>query len=200
MPKQLLPLKGSYLLEHVIRQSLTADFAQVLTVIGHEAESIQRHIRIEDRRFQWVVNPDYQTGQSSSLKLGMCAAARSHSAIMVFLGDLPFISAETVSSIIEHGRQLCSELGEPYVVRPSFNGVPAHPAFFGNIQPEMFSQLQGDQGAKPIIGCMQHRFLLPVDDAGVLLDIDTPEMYERAKRIAGDTPSAVKPWESKHMF
>lgn len=179
-PKQLLELDGSYLLEKVICQVLSEDFSKILTVIGHEAEHIQACICIDDQRFHWVVNPDYISGQGSSLKHGIQGIEKDHAAVMIFLGDLPFISKETVQLILQHGLNLLYELQEPFVVQPSFKGIPGHPVFFGNIQKEVFEELKGDHGAKIIMKKIVHRKHIALNDPGVLSDIDTPEDYEQA--------------------
>lgn len=180
-PKQLLELDGSRLLEKVIRQVLAEDFSEIFAVIGHEAEQIQRCISIDDRRFRWVVNSDYRSGQSTSLKRGMEKIGNEYSAIMVFLGDTPFISEKTVQLIFQHGLHLLNELQEPFVVQPSFQGILGHPVFFGNVQMELFKELKGDQGAKLIMENFVHRKHIVLDDPGVLSDIDTPEDYEQAR-------------------
>ncbi|WP_019120653.1 nucleotidyltransferase family protein [Brevibacillus massiliensis] len=177
-PKQLLKLGGSCLLERVIRQVLAAKVAEVIAVIGYRAEEIQREIRIADSRFRWVVNPAFASGQSSSLVRGMQAAA--HPAVMVFLADLPLIADETIQSVMQRGAGLLSEWQEPFVVQPAFQGDAGHPVFFGNVDAEAFHKLEGDQGAKPILGTMRQRIRIPVDDPGILFDIDTREAYRQA--------------------
>jgi molybdenum cofactor cytidylyltransferase len=103
-PKQLLELKGRLLLEHVIQTASAANFSEIITVIGCEADKIQKSILIEDSRFRWVFNEDYLSGQGSSLKAGILNAEDHHSGIMVFLGDLPFIKESTIQSIYQSGK------------------------------------------------------------------------------------------------
>ncbi|WP_312108187.1 nucleotidyltransferase family protein [Brevibacillus reuszeri] len=181
--KQLLSLQGYPMLEHVIRLVLKADFAQVITVIGHEAERIQHAISIPDPRFQWMVNPAYMLGQSTSFKAGMERALDLHTSVVVFLGDQPFIKSETVQRLWEMGQKNMGERREPFVIQPTYREKPGHPVWFGNVYEGQFDQVEGDQGAKTVLASMK-RIFLPVDDPGIHLDIDTREDFEQAEHIS----------------
>lgn len=180
--KQLLPIKGSYMLEQVIKLALREDFSRVIAVIGHEAERIQAHIQIDDPRFLWQLNPRYRLGQSTSFKAGLEKALEASSSAMVFLGDQPFIEEQTIHAVWTFAKRKQKELQVPFVIQPTYQKKPGHPVFFGNICKQQFASLEGDQGAKPIIAHMQHRLLLPVDDPGIHFDIDTREDLEHSLR------------------
>lgn len=179
--KQLLPLAGRPILEHVIQRVLEENFSKVIAVIGCQADAIQQAIYIDDDRFQWVINKDYQLGQSSSLKLGLDHLAPNDMNVMVFLGDLPFITKETVHSIYETGRTMLTAYSEPFVLRPDYKGRAGHPVFFGRVEKGFFHRLQGDEGAKPLLKTIQTHRYIRVQDEGVVFDIDTPAAYEQAK-------------------
>lgn len=181
-PKQLLKLKERPLLEHAIRTAASVNFSEIITVIGYEASLMQTSIIIDDPRFRWVMNEDYLSGQASSLKVGFSHVEKDAAGVMVFLADLPFISQNTVHSIYQTGIELLNKITESFIVQPKYKGVTGHPAFFGNPNREMFMKLQGDRGAKPLIHTIAHRQILPVDDPGILFDIDTPKAYEEAKK------------------
>lgn len=182
-PKQLLLLNGRPLLEHVILGVAACEFSEIIAVVGHEAEQIQKAIPIKDPRFSWVVNPAYSSGQSSSLKSGMAHAGKHHDGIMVFLGDLPFILESTIQSIFLSGTKMLFESGESFIIQPNYCGVMGHPVFFGNIARELFMPLHGDKGAKAIMENIPCRKQFLVEDEGILFDIDTSEAYEKAKKF-----------------
>ncbi|HEX7066319.1 MAG TPA: nucleotidyltransferase family protein [Bacillales bacterium] len=180
-PKQLLRLGDTPLLQHVTQNILRFDFSEIIAVIGHEAEEIKRSVQIEDERFRWVINPEYASGQSTSLRKGIESCGSSD--IMVFLGDEPLISEQTVQTIFQFGFKKQSVSSEPFVVRPSYQSTPGHPVFFGNAQKIDFSNLDGDRGAKKIINRLESRHIVPVNDKGILMDVDTPENYENVKQV-----------------
>lgn len=181
--KQLLALHGRYLLEHVIHLALKEEFDQVFAVIGHEADRICRSIPIDDPRFHWVFNPLYRSGQSTSFKLGIRKALESHASAMVFLGDQPCVSSQTVHEVWSHGHRMLQEEQKAFVIQPFYQERAGHPVFFGNVDSRLFEELGGDRGAKAIIAGMNRRILLPVDDPGIHFDIDTLADYEAAKQM-----------------
>ncbi|PTX61321.1 molybdenum cofactor cytidylyltransferase [Melghirimyces profundicolus] len=172
------------MLQHIISRCLLFPFSEVIAVIGYEAKRIQHSIQIHDSRFRWVYNPDYGMGQSSSLWAGLkeCHQGRS---VMVFLGDQPLISPGTIQFIFQSGLEQQNKSDEPCMFRPSYQNLPGHPVFLGNIKQMSFRNLKGDQGAKDIIRHLKNRNLVPVEDPGVTFDIDTPEAYKRAKTMMG---------------
>lgn len=180
--KQLLDLGGRPLLERVIRQLVPLPFSEIVAVIGYRAECVRRDIAISDERFRWIVNTEYDRGQSASLQKGMAAIGSSHT--MVFLADQPFIAPDTIRAVYDQGVRQGTILSQrPFVVRPSYRSEPGHPVFFGHVKRLDFAGLSGDQGAKPIISEMDNLHLLPVDDEYISFDIDTPDAYKKAKRI-----------------
>lgn len=182
-PKQMLRLGNRALLEHVIHRSLQENFSEVIAVIGHEANTIKENVLIDSEHFRWVENEDYQSGQSSSLKKGVASLKEHHSNVMVFLGDLPFLSTETIRAIYQCGAERIRETDAPFIIRPTYNKVAGHPVFFGNIDRYLFEQLQGDTGGKAIMNQISDRISLGVEDKGILFDVDTPAQFEEAKKL-----------------
>lgn len=182
-PKQLLIVNGKKLLEHTIALTLPIPFTEIMTVIGYEAERIVNKIEVNDSRFRWLVNEAYKEGQSSSLKCAIRALREEIKSVMIFLGDVPFIKQDTVTSIINEGLKMAEEIDEPFVIRPTYKGKSGHPVFFGNIDRTLFEQIQGDVGAKKIIQRIENITFLPVDDEAILFDVDTPADYESAKSM-----------------
>ncbi|MBY0123726.1 NTP transferase domain-containing protein [Bacillus sp. S/N-304-OC-R1] len=180
MPKQLLQLNGKPLLEHAIGMAVSAEFSEIITVVGCEATNIQRAITVNDPRFRWVVNEEYLSGQGSSLKTGISQVGEQHSGMMVFLGDLPFIENRTIQSIYQAGKEMLKEYDTSFVIQPEYNGITGHPVFFGHPDKKVFMELKGDRGAKIIMNKISMRQSIPVDDSGILFDIDTPDVYHEA--------------------
>lgn len=183
--KQILALGDSTILEHVIVKTLEERFSEIITVIGYEASTVKKAISVRDPRFRWVVNGGYGSGQSTSLKLGIENLPENDASFMVFLGDLPFISAATIHSIYASGKDRGKVTSEPFIIQPEYKGIAGHPVFFGNISNHFFSSLKGDRGAKSIMKKVKDHRRLAVDDRGILFDVDTPEDYVKAKRFFG---------------
>jgi molybdenum cofactor cytidylyltransferase len=105
---------------------------------------------------------------------------------MVFLGDQPLISDETIRLVFQRGLDQCCQMpDQPFVIRPCFQGISGHPVFIGNFRIIDFTGIEGDQGTKQIIQNIRHSFLIPVEASGILFDIDLPEEYEKLKQANG---------------
>jgi molybdenum cofactor cytidylyltransferase len=115
---------------------------------------------------------DAAFGMGHSLAAGVAAtfsATPDAGCWLVALADMPAIAPESYAAVLAalHG-------GAP-LARPTHNGHPGHPVGFAVRFRDDLLALRGDQGGKAIIDA--HRDLLtlcPVNDPGVLIDIDTP--------------------------
>lgn len=108
-------------------------------------------------------------GMGDSLAAGIaCIAEQGHGACLIALGDMPGVRGATV-------RQIAQALGEHGIVVPSWRGQWGHPVGFDARYFTALSELRGDTGARGLL--RRHageRYELPVEDAGVLLDVDVP--------------------------
>lgn len=107
-----------------------------------------------------------------------CAVRATHdaSAWIVALADMPFISPgshQRVAAALRYGASLAAT---------EFHGQRGHPVGFARHWFVPLSQLTGDQGAKSILQTPGAAMTLcPVDDCGVLKDID-----RRSDLVAAD--------------
>ena len=125
---------------------------------------------------QTILCADADLGMGHSLAAGVAHAARA-SGWIVALADMPNVQPQTIRSI---ARLLSTEGG---IVVPCFNSQRGHPVAFDAAYREELMALHGDSGAKTILqahGSKVHR--LPVDDPGILEDVDTPEDLRRLRR------------------
>ncbi len=71
--KQLIRLRGKYLVEWVLDAALKSRLDTVVLVLGHEYQSILKALGAKARHphLEVVINHRYREGQSSSLKAGL---------------------------------------------------------------------------------------------------------------------------------
>ena len=106
---------------------------------------------------------------------------RDWQAAIVFLGDMPFVQAETVDSIL--GEYQFRRSSAPIVV-PIMNGHQGHPVLFSHEYFKEIQQLTGDHGAKCVIDSHPGNvYPLEVLDPGVIKDIDTQQDLQ--EKLAG---------------
>lgn len=178
-PKQLLPLRGRCLLQHVIDAAAGSCLDEILVILGDHAEEIQTVLQLpRGRAVRIVVAAEYAEGQSSSLRAGLRACDAQSRAAGVLLGDQPGVS----SAIIDRVAACCLAADRP-IVRPVYSGAggrtPGHPVFLARrLWPEVVT-LRGDQGARALISAHPEWLLEIVIDAVAPADIDTAEDYRR---------------------
>ncbi|AGL03251.1 molybdenum cofactor cytidylyltransferase [Desulfoscipio gibsoniae] len=172
-PKQLLSYQGRPLVAHVVDTICRTGVEKVFVVLGHRAEEVRETLKEYDVNF--VHNPDYASGQSTSLRAGLNALGDSAGAALFVLGDQPLLKPRTVNRIIEEYR-----LGGKGIVAPFYRGKRGNPVLFNKKYfPEIFA-LTGDTGARKIIEFNKNQLArVDVDDAGVVFDIDTWEDYSK---------------------
>ena len=123
-----------------------------------------------------VYAQDADLGMAHSLAAGV-RAARHFNFLFIALGDMPSIQPATLR------RLQAAMTGPERIVRPSHRGASGHPVGFGQAHYDALERLTGDQGAKSILQAHRDKVLaIPVDDPGVLQDIDAPPQLENSAR------------------
>jgi molybdenum cofactor cytidylyltransferase len=180
--KQLLRLDGTLLLDIALDHLRASEVDEIVVVLGFEAETIRREARLAGTRV--VLNEAYRDGMATSLAAGLAAAGPQVDAALIVLADQPFVQPSTINRLIA---QYCER--KPQIAVPVFNGFRGNPVLLDrSVFPELL-QLSGDIGCRAIFGSHAQNILkVPVDDAGVLVDVDTMEDFERAQHApaAGD--------------
>ena len=173
-PKALLPVDGVPFIERIVRALEHTDVDRTLVVLGHNAEVMR--VAIAYLGVDTVVNPDYARGQLSSLHTAIRALdGEPVEAILVHLVDHPFIESRLVDRMIERFRA-----EEKLIVVPRFDGRRGHPVLFSSKLFPEFLAASLDTGAKPVVrGHPEETLELDTDEAGILVDIDTPEEYRK---------------------
>ncbi len=174
-PKQLLKVGKGTLLEAVLEKVTNSKVDEVIVVLGSSASQVLRRSALGKSRV--ILNKKFLTGMSSSLKAGVKAASPESDAVLVVLADQPLLSEKTLNSMIDSYIRTRSP-----IVAPKFHGRRGNPILFDRRLFRELQNLRGDRGAKSVVE--RHPDLLlevPVEDEGVVLDIDTKEDYNRVK-------------------
>jgi molybdenum cofactor cytidylyltransferase len=163
--KMALPLGGVTVIERSVGGMLPF-VDRVLVVVGWQADRV-RELLAGYERVELVYNGRYREGMLSSVKRGV----ERVSAPRFFLlpGDIPLVAPAVYAKLL-------AASGE--VVLPAFQGQTGHPVLLsaGTI-PEILA-LPADATLRDVIG-RKERIIVPVEDDQILIDLDTPEDYER---------------------
>jgi molybdenum cofactor cytidylyltransferase len=173
--KQLLPFGESTLLARAIENVRAANLDEIVLVLGAAAEAIQQ--RPLPSLIKIVVNPAYRQGMASSLRAGLSHVDAGSAAALIVLGDQPFVQPQTLHEIIDGYHQ-----SRAPIVIPSYQGSRGNPVLLDRSVFSEVMALEGDTGCRAIFPNHLDEILkVEVEDPGILLDIDSPDDYERLK-------------------
>lgn len=168
-PKQLLPWQGEPIVRHVAKTGLAAGLQPVIVVTGAAASAVEE--ALVDLPIQIVRNPDWEAGQSTSVKSGLHQVPAESGAVVFLLADQPRVSKELLSGLVELHAATFAPL-----VAPEVQGQRGNPVLFDRQTFPAFFTLEGDVGGRPLFSRFKAAHL-PWHDASILLDIDSPEDY-----------------------
>jgi molybdenum cofactor cytidylyltransferase len=184
--KLLLPVDERPMVQRVVDASLGSHASQTIVVVGHDAEGVMQ--ALGDRPVTVVMNPDYAEGMSTSLRAGLSAVDPAADGALILLGDQPFVSSSLLDVLIDRFAQ-CEEP----VVRASVGGRPGNPVLVSASLFREIARERGDVGGRHVIERLGDDVcLVPVDDPHQLVDIDSPQEYEKEQhgKLNNRAPSA----------
>ena len=166
--KLLIRSNDETIIEKTINNFLKNNL-NIFIVVGHQKELM---IPILENRFgndiNIVENKEYYSGLASSLKAGLAAAGDSYDYFGFCNGDKPYIKIKTIESLLNY-----LDENKPIVLMPLYQEQSGHPIFFSKKLIDEFELISGDMGGREII--KNHPDVLtylPVNDVGVILDMD----------------------------
>jgi molybdenum cofactor cytidylyltransferase len=180
-PKALLDWRGQPLVRYQVEQLRAAGCDPVIVVLGHERERIAAALVGSGACI--VENPRYAEGRATSVRAGAHAIPTTASAIVVLNVDQPR-EAAVIRALLEAQRESGAA-----IVTPAHAGQRGHPVVFaGRLLGEIAAVDEASEGLRAVVRRHQHeRLILPWPDAAVVLDLNDPEAYERARRLWGSS-------------
>jgi len=180
-PKALMEVSDKTFVQRAVDVLSFGGCAPVVVIVPNDpdiksaAHSTNAHV---------LVNHDPGEGPITSLRLALREMTAKLDGIIYLPVDHPLVRVDTIRKLLVVAKESLAPL-----VIPTYLGDRGHPSFF---RANLFSELNDpalDGGARTVV----HRHLsdatlIPVDDSGVLADIDTPESYEHALHKVSDSP------------
>lgn len=194
-PKQLLDWHGQPFVRVVAQNALDAGLSPVVIVTGANAEKVGAAVM--DMDVKVVRNDEWKSGQASSIKAGVLSlppqslgatspktfgAGTGREAVggaVFLLADQPQITSSVIRGLVEKHAE-----GLYPIVAPMVLDRRANPVLFDRDTFSDLTTLEGDVGGRAIFHKHQVEYL-PWHDDSLLLDVDTPEHYQRL--ISSDT-------------
>ena len=158
------PIQGLPIVMHSVRRIIELKTGWRIAVCQENwlyAEELAR------MGFEIQINNHPERGLSSSLALGIAAAARTEAnAALVVLGDMPFVSDSLLRKLLIRFDQKDSP-----VIASSRDGIAMPPALFAKCNFDLLLESKGDKGGRSIL----RQGVLVTGDPDELRDIDRPE-------------------------
>ncbi len=180
-PKALLSLGDTSFLGAILSTIEASRVEEVRVVLGEDAEQIRAAAAVPEPVV--VVNPDSGSPMIASVRCGLRALPLEVKGVLLWPVDHPLVRPETVDLIVD-----AFEQREPAMVVPVHGGRRGHPALFAaRLFPELLAA-PDSAGARHVVHAREADLLeVPVEDAGVVTDIDTPETYEKVtgRKLSG---------------
>lgn len=174
-PKPLLDWGGHTLIEYQIAQLREGGADKVIVVLGHRADEILPFVH--QAGAQAIINELYSEGRASSVRVAAGALPEDTGAVVVLNVDQPRPAWVTSRLLDEHRHE------RPLITVPAFEGKRGHPVVLdARLAPELREVREATEGMRAVIQAhaaqvMEVLFDTPV----VVLDMNVPEEYEKAK-------------------
>ncbi len=172
--KLMAPWRGGRLVDGALAAAFAAPARGITVVIGADPDVRDAAIAFAEGQGQAgrlcvVEAHDHAEGMGASLRTGVRALPADCAGVFVFLGDMPLVPPAVAPAL---ARRL---EGDVLAVAPTFEGRRGHPVLFAGALLPALAKASGDEGARAVLGRLHDRLvLLPGDDPGVLVDVDSP--------------------------
>lgn len=169
--KLLLDLGGAPVVRRTVETVLAAGL-QVVVMLGNADDAISPvvgDLPVTLRRAE-----RHAQGMGATLADAARDLPADWDGALVMLGDMPSVDPGTIRDLIA----AFDPVRRRDIIYPLYEETRGHPVLWGRAHFPALAALSGDTGARGLLTANRLRTLaVPVDDPGVLADIDTPEAY-----------------------
>jgi molybdenum cofactor cytidylyltransferase len=173
-PKALLKIGKKTFLQHIIEILTNQSIKQIHVVLGADADEIKPSIA--GLSVNVIVNYQWQNGQLSSLIAGLDAIHETQATgVLVWPVDHPIVSGIVINEMIN-----AFENHPDTIIIPKYDERRGHPVIFPQ---SIFNDLRSaplNEGARSVVrGNEDMVYEVDTGEEGILINIDTPEYYEK---------------------
>ena len=170
--KLFLKVGQTTMIQQVVTNLKASAVDQVFVVTGHDREQVEDELK--DESVTYIHNPEYTKGLSTSLRVALAELPNDINAALICLGDMPLVESGSIDALID----AFDPVAQHTICVPTYQGKRGNPVLWGRRYFQEMMEVQGDVGAKHIIGEYEDSVVeITLDDVGVITDFDTPEAY-----------------------
>ena len=149
-------------LSQITESLLDAGIDDLIVVLGYHAEQAKGDLINKDIKI--IVNPDYEYGLSKSLRCGLKIVSRDAAAVLLTLGNRPFIKPEVVKQLIRTYKSR-----EAPIIVPTHSHMRGHPVMFDTLLIPELLKAKGNTGGRSVLQHHNRELKqVEVEDAGIL--------------------------------
>ena len=173
--KLLADIGGRPMVRIVVEEVLGSRARPVIVITGHQRDRVEA--ALSGLAVEFVHNPNFADGLSTSLKAGIAALPADVDGTIVCLGDMPDVDADLINRLIA---AFDPERGARVVV-PTIAGKRGNPVVWSRRFFPDLASLDGDVGARHLIAGYQEAVIEVPADKAALVDVDTPDALDAVK-------------------
>ena len=166
--KPMLNIGSISIAQRIVATLQQAGVSRIVMITGYNATALERHLA--DNGLIFLRNEDYENTQMfDSAKIGLEYLRDKCDRILFTPVDIPLFTFTTVQTLLASDAALAC---------PVCEGQQGHPILIASSLVDKILADSGEGGLKGAISrCGAPMCEIPVDDAGILHDADTPEDY-----------------------
>lgn len=172
--KLLVDIDQKPMIRRVVETVLQSKVDEVIVVLGWESDKIQQVL--SDLPCRFILNKNYEKGQSSSLKIGLREVGEATQAVLVLPGDVAKIDARSINLVLD----AYNRFHNPIIIA-SYEGRQGHPILLAK---QLFDEIEKINeetfGLKSVVRKHENEVrLVETGSESVLQDFDTPDDLKR---------------------
>ena len=167
--KPMLNIGAISIAQRIVATLRQAGAQHIVVVTGFNADMLERHL--SGNGLVFLRNDDYaSTDMFTSAKIGLAYLQDKCDALLFTPVDIPLFTADSVRALIA---------AQAEITIPVYGGEEGHPIFLASHLVPSLLQWSGDGGLRDALKALDVDIChVPVRDAGILHDADTPQDYQ----------------------
>ncbi|MDB1086432.1 nucleotidyltransferase family protein [Streptomyces sp. ACA25] len=167
-PKQLLPYRGTTLLDASLGTARDCGFGQLLVALGGAEDEVRRQVDLTGT--EPVTVPGHGLGCGSSLSTAVTRVDPRADGVILLLGDQPGVGTDAVRGLLERAAHAPAGLCR-------YQDGPGHPLWFARSLFGELATLKGDKAAWKLLHSGRFEVAEHPVDRPVPRDVDTWDDY-----------------------
>jgi molybdenum cofactor cytidylyltransferase len=173
-PKVAALVEGETLAHRAVRLALHGGAQKVIVVSGANAEQLEAALGDLTPRSNEAIavvhNPNWRSGQASSLRTALASLSDKFEAMMFLTVDQPWIEIALLRGMIQAWRS-----GAALVAVRESGRLRGAPALFDRAFTAELAMVEGDRGGRTVLAAHEDVAVTMDANAATLVDVDRPE-------------------------